>query len=135
MFLSLIMALLTYLLSPRGTSKERKQALLNAALVGGTTYAVSEYTDWGKENLGPINDSIGKAITGKPTSAAVAGAGAVAPSAATQTAAGAGTLLSAVNAMGPAGAATVGFGLGAVSKPGNLKWLLVIGAGIVLLSN
>lgn len=62
MWLSLIIALLTYLLSPRDTSAQRRNALVTAAAAGGVTYAVSEYTDWGQENLKPLDDTIGDFI-------------------------------------------------------------------------
>lgn len=62
MWLSLIIALLAYLLSPRDTADERRRALLGAAAAGGATYAVTEYTDWGKTNLKPLDGAIGNAI-------------------------------------------------------------------------
>lgn len=58
MWLALIMAVLTYLLSSRDTSTERKQALLKAAGAGAITYGITEYTDWGKENLKPLDGKI-----------------------------------------------------------------------------
>lgn len=58
MWLALIIAVLTYLLSPRDTSTDRKQALLKAAGAGAITYGISEYTDWGKENLKPLDNKI-----------------------------------------------------------------------------
>lgn len=68
MWLSLIIALLTYLLSPKNTAAERQAALLNAAVAGGATYAVTEYTDWGKENLQPLDTKISNAILPTKTS-------------------------------------------------------------------
>lgn len=49
MWLTLAVTLITYLLSPRGTSEERRSALITAGLVGGGTYLATEYTDWGKD--------------------------------------------------------------------------------------
>lgn len=63
MYLSLILALLTYLLSPKGTPAEQRSALLKAAAVGGATYLATEYTDWGKD----ISDKFDGAIGVKPT--------------------------------------------------------------------
>lgn len=74
MGLSLIIALLAYLLSPRDTAKERRQALLNAGIAGGVTYGVTEYTDWGQENLAPLDDSIASVFTPTPD-LAIAGEG------------------------------------------------------------
>lgn len=54
-WLSLALALLTYLLSPKDTATQRRNALLGAAVVGGATYATTHYTDWGKENLGQFD--------------------------------------------------------------------------------
>lgn len=58
MWVALIMAVLTYLLQNPSNSSERKKALLTAAAVGGVTYGVTEYTDWGQENLKPLDDNI-----------------------------------------------------------------------------
>lgn len=54
-WLSIIMALITWLSADKSTPKARTKALLAAGLVGGTTYAVSHYTDWGKANLGSLD--------------------------------------------------------------------------------
>lgn len=58
MWISLIIAVLTYFMSDRGTSTERNQALLKAAGAGALAYGVTEYTDWGKKNLQPLDDRI-----------------------------------------------------------------------------
>jgi len=63
MWISLLIALLTYFLSPTNTAAERRSALLKAGAAGALTYGVTEYTDWGKENLGPLDDSIGSIFT------------------------------------------------------------------------
>lgn len=49
MWLSLFIALITYLLSPNDTAKERRQALLRAGLAGGATYLATEHTEWGND--------------------------------------------------------------------------------------
>lgn len=58
MWLALIMAVLTYFLQSPQNSSERKKALLTAAAVGGVTYGVTKHTDWGQENLKPLDDNI-----------------------------------------------------------------------------
>lgn len=63
MWLSLLIALLTYFLSPNDTAAERRSALLKAGAAGAVTYGVTEYTDWGQANLGPLDDSIGAIFT------------------------------------------------------------------------
>jgi len=59
MWLSLFIAVITYLLSPKGTDKEKRQALTNAALAGGATYLATEYTDWGKDLSNSFDSAIG----------------------------------------------------------------------------
>lgn len=59
MWLSLLLTVLSYLLSPRDTSKERRQALLRSIAVGGASYAVTEYTDWGSQISDKFDDAIG----------------------------------------------------------------------------
>lgn len=54
-WLSIIMALITWLSADKSTPKARTRALLAAGLVGGSTYAVSHYTDWGQANLGSLD--------------------------------------------------------------------------------
>lgn len=58
MWISLIMAVLAYLMQDPQNSSDRKKALLTAAAVGGVTYGVTEHTDWGQENLKPLDDSV-----------------------------------------------------------------------------
>lgn len=62
MWLTLIVMLVSYLLQPRNTAAERRRALLGSAAAGAITYGVTEYTDWGKENLAPLNDEIGEYV-------------------------------------------------------------------------
>lgn len=62
MWISLIIAIITYLLSPKGTDAERRTALLNAAAAGGTAYVATKYTDWGQN----ISDRFDGAIGIKP---------------------------------------------------------------------
>lgn len=68
MWISLIIALLTYFMSPRDTAKERNRALLAAAGAGALTYGVTEYTEWGQENLKPLDGKISGIFTGGSTS-------------------------------------------------------------------
>lgn len=63
MWLSLAIAILTYLLSPKGTSSQRSRALLTAAAVGGATFLATENTDWGRD----ISDKFDGAIGINPT--------------------------------------------------------------------
>lgn len=58
MWISLFIALLTYLLSPRDTPKQQRKALLNSAVAGGLAFAATEYTDWGSD----LSDSFDAAI-------------------------------------------------------------------------
>lgn len=76
MWVSLFIALLTYLLSPKGTDAEKRKALTNAALAGGAAYVATEYTDWGKNISGKFDSAIG--IGGTTTTAAGAATGATA---------------------------------------------------------
>lgn len=59
MALSLLIALITYMASPKGTSEERRRALMNAAVAGGATYVATEYTDWGRDISDQFDDAIG----------------------------------------------------------------------------
>lgn len=59
MWLSLLIALITYMASPKGTPEERRRALLASAAVGGTTYLATEYTDWGRDISDQFDDAIG----------------------------------------------------------------------------
>lgn len=67
MALSLLIALITYMASPKGTPEQRRRALLNAAAAGGATYVATEYTDWGRDISGQFDDAIG--IGGSDSSA------------------------------------------------------------------
>lgn len=57
-WVTLIMAILSYLMSPRNTPAERRRAVLNGVVAGGVTYGVTHYTDWGRENLGQFDGAI-----------------------------------------------------------------------------
>lgn len=77
--ISLIIFLLTYLLSASRGAKQ-SEAIANGLAAGALTYGVSEYTQWGQENLQPLNDRITTAVTGQvaaPNSAAPADGNAV----------------------------------------------------------
>lgn len=131
MWISLIIALVTYLLAPKNNAKERQKALIGAAVAGGVTYGVTEYTDWGNENLKPINDSIGSVFEGSPKSDdprnGVPTTGGKTP--ANQASASSSGLLDAVKNIGPAGAAALGFGAGAVTS--DKTKVLLIGAAVL----
>lgn len=131
MLISLIIAVLTYLLSPRNTSAERRQALVNGAAAGALTYGVTEYTDWGKENLGPINDSIGGVTAPANPTSVVPVPGAAAGNTGT------GGIWDTLKAWGPAGVATVsaGAGIGIGAASGSSSWvpLALLGVGAFLL--
>lgn len=59
MWLSLLMALITFLLSDDGTKEGRRKALLTAGAVGvGTAYVTSQ-TEWGQEINSDFNEMIG----------------------------------------------------------------------------
>lgn len=59
MWLSLLMALITFLLSDDGTKEGRRKALLAAGVVGlGTAYVTSQ-TEWGQEINGSFNETFG----------------------------------------------------------------------------
>jgi hypothetical protein len=76
-WLTIIMALLSYLMSPRNTPAERRQAVANGILAGGLTYTATHYTDWGQENLGAYDGvaTPSAAVTGSDGSVSgVAGA-------------------------------------------------------------
>lgn len=89
MWLTLIVMVLSYLMQPRDTKEERKKALVNSAVLGAGTYAVTEYTDWGQENLKPLDDSIGNFFSPTEKGAKVAGSSEQASGVLGQTAAGA----------------------------------------------
>lgn len=66
MWISIILAVLTYLLSPNDTAEERRKALLKAAAVGGASYLVTENTDWGKDISNSFDKMIGVGGGDKP---------------------------------------------------------------------
>ena len=59
MWISLLIAFLTYLMSPKGTDSEKRQALVRAGLAGGAAYAATEYTDWGRDISDQFDGAIG----------------------------------------------------------------------------
>lgn len=67
MWLTALVMLITYLMSDKDTSEERKSALLKTAVAGGVTYGLTEYTDWGKEINDDFNSAIGVGGDGTPT--------------------------------------------------------------------
>lgn len=73
MWISLFIALLTYLMSPKGSDQEKRRALTNAALAGGAAYVATEYTDWGKDISKQFDSAIGVGGTTTTTEAAAGG--------------------------------------------------------------
>lgn len=59
MLISLFIAFLTYMLSPRDTPKQQRKALLNSAVAGGLAFAATEYTDWGSDLSTSFDSAIG----------------------------------------------------------------------------
>lgn len=129
-WLSLAVALLAYLLQPRGTADERRKALVGAALAGGATYAVTHYTDWGKENLGQFDGVVpnNKLPVVDPTNSSGGSTVGVKPGNTAPTTGFWDTLTS----WGPTGTAAV-VGTGTAVVTGNSKWLLIAGAALVAL--
>lgn len=139
MWLSLIVALLTYLMSPTDTKEQRRKALTNAALAGGATYAITEYTDWGRGNLKPIDGDINKFVFGNADvaktadSKGLANGVAVNPTLTNPGKSTPSTLWDKISDVGPAGIAAIGVGGAALTgNPGLLIAGLAIG-GILLL--
>lgn len=144
MWLSALIALLTYLLSPRNTTKERQQALINAGLAGGATYLATEYTDWGKEASNTFDSAIGvsKKTPLQPATSTIADDGSVrgeSGDAITQAFAGpvgapnktpakGGSLWDTIAGWGPATMAMVGGATGLAVGSGNGSSILVWGA-------
>lgn len=120
-WLSLLMTLLAYLLAPRGTAAERRNALLGAALVGGGTYAVTHYTDWGKENLGQFDGVIDDEVMGPPAP----GTGYKPPPSGSAW----DRFWQTIQSWGPGGTAAV-IGTGAAAVSGNMNWLIIGGLAI-----
>jgi len=130
MWLTLIVTLLTYLLSPRDTKKDKRKALINAAAAGAITYGVTNYTDWGQENLQPLDDAIASPFIGPPNPEAVSGTntnGAV-----TEAKNG---FWDTLQSWGPTGVATVVGTTGAVAAANKSPWLWIalIAAGVMIL--
>lgn len=65
MWIVLIVALITFLTAKK-KGASTGEAMGYAALAGGATYAVEYGTDWGKENLLPLNGKIDSIVTGTP---------------------------------------------------------------------
>lgn len=141
MWLALIMAVLTYLLQNPENSSERKKALLTAAAVGGVTYGVTEHTDWGQENLKPLDDDVNEFLgfgsgTSK-TDADAKDAGAALGSSATgsqQPGASGSGFWDTLKSWGAAGTVAVGgtLGLATGALPPWVLWV-ALGAGAYLL--
>lgn len=63
-WLSILMALLTFFTSGGADKEKRASAARNALLVGSGTYAVTNHTAWGQENLGDLDGYTPPAPTG-----------------------------------------------------------------------
>lgn len=128
MWLTLAVMLITYLLSPKGTDKEKRQALTNAALAGGAAYVATEYTDWGKDLSNQFNGALG--IGGTSTTAAEAASGTKVPSGTTTTGSGSG-----LGSLGNwiTGGLAAGAGAGIVSKMPSWVLYAALGLGAYLL--
>lgn len=146
MWISLIIALLTYLLQNPKNAEERKKALMIAGAAGLGTYAVTNYTDWGQQNLAPLNDSINGALGfgGSSTTAGAANGGVtgspVIPGAATTTSSAGGwadgfwTTLQSWGGVGTAAViGTAGVATGVA--PSWFKWALIGGAAWFVLKD
>jgi hypothetical protein len=75
MWLSIILAILTYLLSPRDTAKQRRNALLGAAAVGLGSYYVATNTEWGIENMSLLDGPVDTTGLPPPDSSTIPGEG------------------------------------------------------------
>lgn len=138
MWLSLIITLLTYLLSPRDTSSERRKALIRAAAVGGGTYLATQNTDWGRDISKSFDDMIGVSPTDKPigdtgegTAANLVDASKAPAVTKPGTTGGAGGgFWSTLTSWGAAGTAAV-IGTAGVATGTVPKWLIIAGLGLV----
>lgn len=143
MWVSLFIALVTYLLSDTSTADKRKNALLSAAAIGGVSYVAATNTDWGKDISGKFDSFVGlngEPLTASPnTAATAANAGNALQTGATGTgtATSTGGLWSTLTSWGAAGtAAVVGTGAaGAALVSGKTNWLVIaaIAGGAYLL--
>lgn len=126
MWLALIMALMSYLMSPRDTSTQRRRALTTALTAGALTYGVTEYTDWGQENLAPLDDKIDGFFSAEDVDpAAPVSTGGVSQAAKTNG-------WDVLKTWGPTEILATAGGVGALT--GAIDWkLLLLGAGALLL--
>lgn len=135
MWLSLAIAVLSYLLQPRGTSAERKKALVNSLALGAVTYGVQEYTGWGQENLAPLNQAMTPSLlanvpAASSDAAVVVQDGSALPGAPST---GSSSIWSSLASWGPAAAAGLAGGV-ALGSGSSLTPLLLIGGGLLLLA-
>lgn len=131
MWISIAIAILTYLLSPRDTASERRNALLRAAALGGGAYVVATNTDWGKDISQSFDGAIG--VSTAPSADVTDSVLKPSPSVSGSTGTGSG-LWSSLSSWGKAG---VGFVAGSAVSGGLGSWLpiLLIGGAILLLKN
>lgn len=134
MWLTLLVMVLSYLMQDPQNGKERKNALMRSMALGAVTYGVTEYTDWGQENLAPINDSISDFIgIGEPDTTVTAESGATGGAVGVQAGvAGGAGVASVLSSIGPGTAALGGFLAGA-SSPGWVPLALAAGAAVLLI--
>jgi hypothetical protein len=76
MWVSIILAILTYLLSPNDTAKQRRNALLGAAAVGLGSYYVATNTEWGIANMNLLDGPVDATGLPPPDSSTIPGEGA-----------------------------------------------------------
>ena len=141
MWVSLFIALLTYLLSPRDTPKEQRKALLNSAAAGGLAFAATEYTDWGADlsqsfdsaigiSDAPAVEAIGVNDNGRPVGANGALVNPSSPSGSSSNGSG---FWSALQSWGPVGTALVATTATGALTGSSLLWIgLAVGAFILL---
>ena len=130
MWLSLLLALVTFLMSDDGTKEGRRKALLAAGVVGAGSAYVTSQTDWGQEINGNFNEFIGLEDTwtgfddsdpsGSPSSPTT---GTTVPTVSR----GGGIFSSAPSWLGTAGAGVAGAVVGA-SLP---SWVWWVGGGLL----
>lgn len=130
MWLSIAIAVLTYLLSPKGTADQRRKALLNAAATGGVTYVATEYTDWGSDLSDSFDGAIGVTPSIEPgsinesTTTGAVGTG---------TTTNGGGLWSTLSSWGAAGTAAVVGAAGLATGGLNWGFLIIAGLGAYIL--
>lgn len=130
MWLSLLLALVTFLMSDDGTKEGRRKALLTAGAVGlGSAYVTSQ-TEWGKEVNGSFNEAFGLKDTWTGFSSGTAGSTSTPTTGVTKptTGKGGGVFSSVPPWVGTAGAGVAGVAIGS-SLP---SWVWWVGGGLLV---